>query len=100
MVFLLLSVLHVNGQNLVFTSGYSSTEQSFILDLEAGSIAQSGQQEVEPNLTFMDVSSDGKSIYLVHEVMQYEDFGDTGAVSLWRKGRDIAGKPIFQKVQV
>ena len=43
---------------------------------------------------------DGKSIYLVHEVMDYEGFGKTGAVSLWRKGRDPMGKPIYQKVQV
>ena len=45
-----------NAQNLVFTSGYSQTEQSFILDLEAGSLSESGQQETEPNLTFMDIS--------------------------------------------
>ena len=43
---------------------------------------------------------DGKSIYLVHEVNDYEGFGQTGAVSLWKKGRDPLGKPIFQKVQV
>jgi len=88
-----------NAQNLVFTSGYSQTEQSFILDLEAGSLSEAGQQETEPNLTFMDISEDGKSIYLVHEVTEYEGFGQTGAVSLWKKGRDPLGKPIFQKVQ-
>ena len=48
----------------------------------------------------IDVSPDGKAIYIVHEVMSYDDFGETGAVSFWHKGRDIAGKPIFQKVQV
>ena len=41
---------------MVFTSGYSQTEQSFILDLEAGSLSEAGQQETEPNLTFMDIS--------------------------------------------
>ena len=45
-----------NAQNLVFTTGYSQTEQSFILDLEAGSLSEAGQQETEPNLTFMDIS--------------------------------------------
>ena len=45
-----------DAQNLVFTSGYSQMEHSFILDLEAGSLSEAGQQEVEPNLTFMDVS--------------------------------------------
>jgi hypothetical protein len=44
------------AQNLVFTTGYSQTEQSFILDLEAGSLSEAGQQETEPNLTFMDIS--------------------------------------------
>ena len=48
-----------DAQNLVFTSGYSQMEHSFILDLEAGSLSEAGQQEVEPNLTFMDIS--GKS---------------------------------------
>ena len=32
--------------------------------------------------------------------MDYEGFGKTGAVSMWRKGRDPMGKPIYQKVQV
>ena len=45
-----------DAQNLVFTSGYSQMEHSFILDLEAGSLSEAGQQEVEPNLTFMDIS--------------------------------------------
>lgn len=89
-----------NAQNLVFTSGYSSSEQSFLLDLQAGTLSEAGQQDVEPNLTFMDISPDGRDIYLVHEVTQYDGFGDNGAVSLWRKGRDIMGKPIFGKIQV
>lgn len=91
----------VQGQNLVFTSGYSSQQKSFILDLEAsGEINDFGSQDVDPNLTFIAVSPDSKSIYAIHEVEEYEGLGKTGALSRWLFGRDPFGKPIFKKIQV
>ena len=92
--------LHSQAQDLAITSGYSSSERSFLLDLGSGSLSPAGDQDWEPNLTFMAVSQDGKAIYASHEVTEYGSFGQTGAVSRWLKGRDPMGKPIFGKFEV
>ena len=88
------------GQELAVTSGYGSSERSFLLDLGFGAISEAGSQEWEPNLTFMEVTQDGRALYAVHEVTEYENMGQTGAVSRFIKGRDPMGKPIFQKLEV
>ena len=89
----------VAGQELAVTSGYGSSERSFLLDLGFG-LSEAGAQEWDPNLTFMEVAQDGRALYAVHEVTEYEDLGPTGAVSRFIKGRDPMGKPIFQKLEV
>ena len=97
---LLVSIFCIQAQDLAITSGYSSSERSFLLDLGSGSLSPAGDQDWEPNLTFMAVSQDGKAIYTSHEVTEYGSFGQTGAVSRWLKGRDPMGKPIFGKFEV
>ena len=94
------SIFCIHAQDLAITSGYSSSERSFLLDLGSGSLSPAGDQDWEPNLTFMAVSQDGKAIYTSHEVTEYGSFGQTGAVSRWLKGRDPMGKPIFGKFEV
>ena len=92
-----------SAQQLVITSGYSSVIQFFLLDLEADdpTLYEYGQQDVDPNLTFIDIFSDGRTIYTVHEVEDYDGQGQkSGAVSRWLKGRDVFGKPELNKVQV
>ena len=93
-------VIHAQAQNLAITSGFSSSERSFLLDLGSGSLSPAGNQDWEPNLTFLAVSQDGKAIYASHAVKEYGNFGQTGAVSRWLKGRDPMGKPIFGKLEV
>ena len=88
-----------HAQDLAVTSGYGTSEVSFLLDVGFG-ISEAGEQEWEPNLTFMEVTSNGRALYGVHEVTEYEGFGQTGAVSRFIKGRDPMGKPIFQKLEV
>ena len=97
LIFVLCSI---NAQNLVITSGYSSSLDIFVLDENSGELTLLGTEDIEPNFTFMEIGEDGNSVYFVHEVMEYGDFGQTGAVSFWRKGRDIAGNVLFQKMQV
>ena len=101
-VLLLLSIfcIHAQAQNLAITSGFSSSERSFLLDLGSSSLLHAGDQDWEPNLTFLAVSPDGKAIYASHAVKEYGNFGQTGAVSRWLKGRDPMGKPIFGKLEV
>ena len=101
-VLLLLSIfcIHAQAQNLAITSGFSSSERSFLLDLGSSSLSPAGDQDWEPNLTFLAVSQDGKAIYASHAVKEYGNFGQTGAVSRWLKGRDPMGKPIFGKLEV
>ena len=92
-----------SAQQLVITSGYSSVIQFFLLDLEADdpTLYEYGQQDVDPNLTFIDIFSDGRTIYTVHEVEDYDGQGQkSGAVSRWLKGRDVFGKPELNKAQV
>ena len=95
---LLVSIFCIQAQDLAITSGYSSSERSFLLDFTG--LSPAGDQDWEPNLTFMAVSQDGKAIYTSHEVTEYGSFGQTGAVSRWLKGRDPMGKPIFGKLEV
>ena len=105
-VFFIISptLILAQNENLVITSGYSNLFQFYVLDLEASepTMYDFGAQEVDdPNLTFSDTYTDGRTIYTVHEVNDYDGSGrNTGAVSRWLKGRTISGKPQMNQMQV
>ena len=98
------TLILAQNENLVITSGYSNLFQFYVLDLEASepTLYDFGAQEVDdPNLTFSDTYTDGRTIYTVHEVNDYDGSGrNTGAVSRWLKGRTISGKPQMNQMQV
>ena len=98
------ALILAQNENLVITSGYSNLFQFYVLDLEASepTLYDFGAQEVDdPNLTFSDTYTDGRTIYTVHEVNDYDGSGrNTGAVSRWLKGRTISGKPQMNQMQV
>ena len=91
---------NTNAQNLAISSGYSNILNIFTINVIDEVLTKVGEQEVEPNFTFLEIGADGQSVYFVHEVTEYGDFGETGAVSFWRKGRDISGNVLFQKMEV
>ena len=99
-----ITLILAQNENLVVTSGYSNLFQFYVLDLEASepTLYDFGAQEVDdPNLTFSDTYTDGRTIYTVHEVNDYDGQGrNTGAVSRWLKGRTISGKPQMNQMQV
>lgn len=88
-----------NGENIVFTSGYSNKGQFYTFNEKNGMIFNSSQQEMEPNLTFLEILPDGNSTYFVHEVSGTEEFGKNSAVSFWKLDRESEYKPILKKLQ-
>ena len=54
-----------------------------------------------PNLTFITIFPDGRTIYTIHEVQDYDGQGqNSGAVSRWLKGKNVFGKPEMNKMEV
>ena len=52
-------------------------------------------------MTFIAIFPDGKTIYTIHEVQDYDGQGqNSGAVSRWLKGRNVFGKPEMNKMEV
>lgn len=86
------------SQNVIYTSGYSESIQTFTLDLEHGKLTPLKSQICEPSMTWISVEpTKGEYFYAAHEVNDYEGFGNSGALSRWRV--DLSSDTMFEKIQ-
>ena len=82
----------------VFTAGYSDliSTYSFI----NGTLILTQELKLETNMTFVQVVDEKSTLYSIHEVGSYGNFGKSGAISRWKIGKDDKGIPTFTKLQV
>ena len=82
----------------VFTAGYSDLISTY--SLLNGTLSLTQELKLESNMTFVQVVDDKSTLYSVHEVGSYGNFGKSGAVSRWKIGQNSKGLPTFTKLQV
>ena len=73
----------------IFTTGYSNKIIWYSVNEAKLKVSFQGESEIEPNLSFGAVDPINKSIYFVHEVRDYGELKNSGAVSRWMVSTEI-----------
>ena len=72
----------------IFTTGYSNQINWYKVDEEHLEISSQGTSEIEPNLSFGAVYDGNDCIYFAHEVGEYGNFSNNGAVSRYTVAKE------------
>ena len=70
----------------VIVSGYGSQLDTVVFDTETAELTRVNTQDWGTAMTFLDLQGD--NLYAIHEVTEYEEIENDGAISRWTLGSD------------